>query len=83
MNMQNLNKLLMEHCTEAHFEALLQMIDRLHDAAAADCLETVSPVDPREILGWLDDIIYTAEETVREIQASLAVNEAGRTWSDN
>jgi hypothetical protein len=83
MDMQNLNKLLMEHCTEAHFEALLQMIDRLHDAAAADCLETVSPMDPREILGWLDDIIYTAEETMREIQAGLTVTDFGRIWSDN
>jgi hypothetical protein len=82
-DMQILEKMLTELCTEAHFEVLLQIVDRLHDAAAADRLETVTPMNAREVIGWLDDIIYTAEETIRELQATLEANETYRTWADN
>lgn len=71
-NMQVLFEMLNEQYTDTHFDALLQIVDRLHDAAAANMLETVSPLSAQELLGWLDDIIYTAQETVREIQANLA-----------
>jgi hypothetical protein len=83
-NMQFVEKMLTELCTDAHFEVLLQIVDRLHDAAAAGRLETVTPMDAREVMGWLDDIIYTAEETMRELQATLEANEEpSRGWSDN
>ncbi len=71
--MQFFQHMLTEQYTEDHFEALLQLIDRLHDAAAAGKLGEVSPMDAREIAGWLDDIIFTAEETLRELQANDCV----------
>lgn len=74
--MQFLQHMLTEQYTEDHFEALLQLIDRLHDAAAAGKLGEVSPMDAREIAGWLDDIIFTAEETLRELQENAYATNA-------
>jgi len=70
MNMDMLKQLLEQQHTDAHFDLFLQFLDRLHDAATAEALHEVSPLDAREILGWLDDFIYTAQETVREIEDS-------------
>jgi hypothetical protein len=82
MDMQILQKMLTEQLTEAHFEALLQVMDRLHDAATVGELESTTPMDAREVMGWLDDIIFTAEEVARELQATVRANEP-KTWSDN
>jgi len=82
MDMQILQKMLTEQLTEAHFEALLQVMDRLHDAAAVGELENMTAMDAREVQGWLDDIIFTAEEVVRELQATVRANEP-KGWSDN
>lgn len=82
MDMQILQKMLTEQLTEAHFEALLQVMDRLHDAAAMGDLEKMTPMDARELIGWLDDIIFTAEEVARELQVTVRANEP-KAWSDN
>ena len=82
MDMQILQKMLTEQLTEAHFEALLQVMDRLHDAAAVGELDSMTPMDARELMGWLDDIIFTAEEVVRELQVTVRANEP-KVWSDN
>jgi hypothetical protein len=55
---------------EVWFEKLFQAVDHLHDAASTGRLETASPVDPAEMVGWLQDIIYTAQETIFEIRAN-------------
>lgn len=67
-DLQILRKMVEEQCTEAHLEVILQMIDALHDAAVVGDVKSVSPLDARTIIGWLDDIIFTAEETIRELQ---------------
>jgi hypothetical protein len=54
--------------TEAWFERLFQAMDRLHDEASAGRLSSVSPVPAAEMIGWLEDIIYTAQETIMEIR---------------
>ena len=82
MDMQILHKMLTEQLTEAHFEALLHVMDRLHDAAAVGELDGMTSLEAREVLGWLDDIIFTAEEVVRELQVTLRTNEP-KGWSDN
>ncbi len=82
LDMRILEKIMTDQLTEAHFEALLAIMDRLHDAAAVDQLAHVSTMDAQQILGWLDDIIFTAEETMRELQARQAQDET-RAWSDN
>ncbi|KAB2902568.1 MAG: hypothetical protein F9K27_16405 [Anaerolineae bacterium] len=78
-------KFLTEQYTEAHFEALLQLMDKLHDAATVNNVTAVSPLSAREIIGWLDDIIFTAEETIRELQANMdpVPAESAKVYSDN
>jgi len=41
----------------------------LHDHACAGSLNALSPVRPAEIVGWLEEFIYTAQETILEIRA--------------
>jgi len=83
IEMNTLHKLMVEKFTEQHFEVMLQLVDRLHDAAAVDNLEAVTQMDVRTIIGWLDDIIFTAEETIRELQGTLHPANLEREWSDN
>jgi len=52
------------------FETLFQSIDRLHDVASAGNLPAVSSVPQDVMVGWLEDIIYTARETILELQAN-------------
>lgn len=58
------------------FEALFQLVDRLHDDASAGDLPTTVPQDV--MVGWLEDIIYTARETILEIQATEHTKRDGR-----
>ena len=51
------------------FEAMFVALDRLHDAVSTCQPDAVSPIAPMEIVGWLQDIIYTAQEAIVEIQA--------------
>ncbi|MFP4321937.1 MAG: hypothetical protein ACLFTK_05730 [Anaerolineales bacterium] len=81
IDMRILEKIMAEQLTAEHFEALLAIMDRLHDAAAVDQLHRVSTLDTQQILGWLDDIIFTAEETMRELQGHALTDET--PWSDN
>jgi hypothetical protein len=80
-----LKKMQFEAYTDAHFDALLQIVDGLHDAAAARQLDSVTSLSPMEVVGWLDDIIFTAEETIREIQKSMATPELAQPkgWYEN
>lgn len=61
-----------EQITEATLETILQTVDRLHDAAHAGRLLGVSPMSWQEIQGWLEDIVFTAEETLRELRPLTA-----------
>jgi len=72
--MQILSQMLTDQYTNAHFEALLQIIDRLHDAAAAGDLNQVSPLSTHEVISRLDDIIFTAEEAQYELQEMNGAN---------
>lgn len=85
IEMHTLRKLLVEQYTEAHFEALLQIMDQLHDAATVNNLSAISPLTARELIGWLDDIIFTAEETIRELEANLNATrtESAKVYSEN
>lgn len=50
------------------FERLFQVLDRLHDDACAGHLN--SGLAPEDVIGWLQDIIYTAQETIVEVRAN-------------
>lgn len=67
---------------EAWFETIFVALDRLHDAASQECLTSVSPVAPADMVGWLEDIIYTAQEAIVEIrdnEPDKTVTKAGPT----
>ncbi|NDJ79360.1 MAG: hypothetical protein GYB65_24175 [Chloroflexi bacterium] len=52
--------------SEAWFEALFLATDHLHDAICMG--NRAMPLDPEQMIGWLEDIIYTAEQTIQEIR---------------
>jgi len=55
--------------TDARFESIFSAVDRLHDAASGGTLAEVTNLSVDEVIGWLQDITYTANETIRELQA--------------
>ncbi len=62
----------------AWFETVFNALDSLHDAVCANELEDNSPMAPAEMVGWLDDVIYTAQEIISELKARREyVTEAG------
>jgi gluconate kinase len=54
--------------TDARFESIFDAIDRLHDAASSGKLAEVTNLTADEVIGWLQDIAYTARETIRELE---------------
>jgi hypothetical protein len=53
----------------AWFEMVFLALDRLHDDVSTGRLDNVSPLGPAEMVGWLEEIIYTAQEAITEIRA--------------
>ncbi len=54
---------------EAGFAHLFAKLDRLHDLASEGHLSEATSLRPAEVIGWLQDIIFTAQETVREVES--------------
>lgn len=48
-------------------EELFLRLDLLHDYASVGRLGEVTPLSRAELRGWLEDLIYTARETLREM----------------
>lgn len=55
--------------TEAGFEYLTLRLDTLHDFASVGRLADVTALPAEQVRGWLEEIIYVARETIREIDA--------------
>ena len=53
---------------EARLGLLVNMMDELHTAASEGMLHTMTPLTGAELVGWLRDFIYTAHETIAEIE---------------
>ena len=51
-------------------EELFLRLDLLHDYASAGRLNDVTTLSPEELRGWLEELIYTARETLREMGES-------------
>lgn len=65
----------------AWFEALFNALDDLHTDVCTGRFEVCSPLALDDAAGWLDDIIYTAQEAVSELRARaprLPVTTTGR-----
>ncbi len=48
-------------------EEIFLRLDLLHDYASEGRLNDVSTLSPAELKGWLEELIYTARETLREM----------------
>ena len=49
-------------------EELFLRLDLLHDYASAGRLADATTLSPNQLRGWLEELIYTARETLREIE---------------
>jgi len=47
--------------------SLFQSLDELHTAASEGQLNSVTPLTNAELIGWLQELAYTAQETIKEI----------------
>jgi hypothetical protein len=68
-------KVLLTQITEVQLESTLQTLDRLHDAATVGNLQNVCMVGAPALIGWLEDIIYTAQETIAELHGDCQEQE--------
>jgi len=57
---------------DARFATLFQALDELHTAASENDLEIMTTMSKAELVGWLRDFVYTAEETIMEIESKPA-----------
>ena len=57
-----------EPVTDDRLEGLLETLDEIHEAAAAGDLLKRSHLSKADLMGWLRDIVYTAEQTMAEIE---------------
>jgi len=48
-------------------QELFLRLDLLHDYASDDRLDEVTSLSRAELRGWLEELIFTARETVREM----------------
>lgn len=53
---------------EVRLADLLQAVDELHTAASDGQLRSVTPLTDAEIISWLNELTYTAQEAIREIR---------------
>ncbi len=60
---------------DARLRDLADALDALHTAAGEDALESVTSLSNAELLGWLREVIYTAQETICELDNRRASNE--------
>ena len=48
-------------------EEIFQRLDLLHDYVSAGRLHDATPLSRSELRGWLEELIFTARETLREM----------------
>jgi hypothetical protein len=58
--------------TNDGLEAVFEVFDDLHDAASEGQLQELTALDNRELLGWLRELVFTAQETISEIENRTA-----------
>ncbi len=68
MNQQQHAKILHLPDTATRLGVVLDLLDELHSLASEDNLSALGNIAKSELVDWLRDVIYTAEETIAEIQ---------------
>lgn len=61
---------------DARLAAAFEALDDLHDAATEGNLQTITSLSRRDLVGWLTDLVYTAQETIAEIEKEKQVYKA-------
>jgi succinylglutamate desuccinylase len=55
--------------SDARMAAFFELVDDLHTAVTDGDLEQVTTLPQRELVGWLRDLVYTAQETLTELES--------------
>lgn len=61
---------------DARLAAAFETLDDLHEAASDGQLHTLTSLTNRELVCWLRDLVYTAQETIAEIENGKPVYQA-------
>ena len=56
----------------ARLSDVLVALDELHSAASDGNVRAVTPLSNAELVSWLYEVIYTAQETMNEIESKNA-----------
>jgi hypothetical protein len=59
--------------------SLYAVLDELHDAASEGQLGAMTTIQPNELVGLLRDLIYTAQETISEIERQARTARRNKT----
>jgi hypothetical protein len=54
--------------SDARMAAVFEVFDDLHTAASEGQLEALTSLNSRELVGWLRELMFTAQETISEIE---------------
>ena len=54
--------------SDARMAAMFEVFDDLHTAASEGDLEAMTTLNKRELVGWLRELMFTAQETISEIE---------------
>jgi hypothetical protein len=60
---------------DARLLALLEALDELHTAASENSLNAACTLSKTELKAWLRDVIYTAQETIGELECQNVAQE--------
>ena len=63
----------------ARLSDVLVALDELHSAASDGNVRAVTPLSNAELVSWLYEVIYTAQETMNEIESKNADAAVGLT----
>ncbi len=63
----------------ARLSGVLEALDELHSAASDGNVRAVTPLSNAELVSWLYEVIYTAQETMHEVESRNADPAAGLT----
>ncbi|MCB9454117.1 MAG: hypothetical protein H6672_22010 [Anaerolineaceae bacterium] len=54
--------------TDMQLAGIFDTLDDLHSAASDGTLPAITGLSNRELIGWLHELVYTAQETISEIE---------------
>ena len=52
---------------DSYIANIFEGVDRLHSAASEGKMHELTSLTPQEMTSWLQELVYTAQETISEI----------------